>query len=806
MKSARRGKMSRIMSKAGLLPTIKCSNCAADVEISSMGEHVCSTTSSQLTPPPDNNGKNATGFENDNGAYSQNNLAVEEPWPKSGRSGPPPRIDPSAANQPFLHPGELTPANSSIGSRSLSPFSPYASHRSPNVASNPSPQAPPTPFGPPSPELEITDSTYPGYGDSDNTNSDYPTSTNRDVSYAGMQVEDNPYDLVKGKEGRPGLRSHQPSPSSVSYRQQAQEPQPPSHTRQMMSMDSRSSSSSYAASSASTRLGDFISRPSTAGSNHSSRPSLASISRGPRSHLENAPPVPQGSYQPYSGQDAFEASPPRRPARVGGYGGFETEEPKPIWDNENESDNTGSQLYRSRTLPSTSDQPEPPPNQLYRSQTFPIINDDPTMKDLPRDPPRMPFDSPDTSSEKYDTPKRYEEPSITPNNDLLRPAFPDNSGFDTPTPAYSPSVYGAGHENNVDTSNNYATSDMSPALGNPYDDNSANELTSTESSPSETQSGSTASTSPPSEISVPRPRRQKSGADISHKRHGTVVLDPPPGFFLGNPDSPTDPSFQDGRLSNPRANINHERSFTSEEEQIQALKSQPPPVPPLPDIRSDTITPPPRPSSSGGQRKRRCRGCNEFITGKSVSSADGRLTGRYHKSCLVCHTCGSAFLTADFYVLNDHPYCSQHYHELNCSLCYSCNHGIEGQYLETDEWVPQSKRSRRHRQKFHPDCFRCKTCKIVLGGDYFEWYGDVYCERDARRVAAQYAPPPPMSPLHPPPHGGARRRPPPSPSSGMSMSRSAGGPHSPAFPPPPMMLGAPGPRFPERRTTRLMMT
>lgn len=607
------------------------------------------------------------------------------------------------------------------------------------------------------------------------------------------------------------MRSHQQTPSSVSYGRHVQEtePHPTVHERQMMSTDSGSSNSSYAVSSTSTRLGDFISRPSTAGSNHSSRPSLASISRGPRSHLDNAPPVPQGGYQNYNGQDAVRSSPPKRPARMSGYGEFETGDQSLDRNNENELDSVGKPLNRSRTLPIVSDQPEPPPNQLYRSQTFPILNDEGNTRDQPQEFfSRTHFENKDQHEhEQYEQYEQYEQPSTTSNNDYLQPGFPDRNGYDTSDPAYSPSVYNSGNETNVNTPNRFDTSDLANELGNPYEDSTINESTSsTDSSPSEAQSGSTASTSPPSEVSVRRPRRQKSGADISHKRHGTVVLDPPPNF-LETLDSPTDPSFQGGRLSNPNE-TKHERSFNSDQEQIEALKQQPPPVPPLPDIRSHTVTPPPRPSSSSGQRRRRCRGCNEHITGKSVSSADGRLTGRYHKSCLVCHICGSAFQTADFYVLNDHPYCSQHYHELNCSLCFACNHGIEGQYLETDEWVPQTGRSRRHRQKFHPDCFRCRTCKIVLGGDYFEWYGGVYCERDARRVAAQYGPPPPqppMSPHHLPP-GARGRRPPPSPSSGMSMSRSAGGPHSPAFPPPPMSLGAPGPRFPERRTTRLMMT
>jgi hypothetical protein len=33
---------------AGLLPSIKCSNCSTDVEISAMGEHVCPRTRQRM--------------------------------------------------------------------------------------------------------------------------------------------------------------------------------------------------------------------------------------------------------------------------------------------------------------------------------------------------------------------------------------------------------------------------------------------------------------------------------------------------------------------------------------------------------------------------------------------------------------------------------------------------------------------------------------------------------------------------------------------------------------------------------------
>lgn len=121
-----------------------------------------------------------------------------------------------------------------------------------------------------------------------------------------------------------------------------------------------------------------------------------------------------------------------------------------------------------------------------------------------------------------------------------------------------------------------------------------------------------------------------------------------------------------------------------------------------------------------------CRGCGELIIGKSVSSADGRLSGRYHKGCFVCKTCNNVFQTADFYVIQNHPYCGRHYHELNNSLCQGCDRGIEGQYLETQT-----------RRKFHSYCFTCQDCHKILREDYFEWNGRTLCEQHAFKAAQQ---------------------------------------------------------------------
>ncbi|RKF59709.1 putative lim domain-containing protein [Erysiphe neolycopersici] len=121
-----------------------------------------------------------------------------------------------------------------------------------------------------------------------------------------------------------------------------------------------------------------------------------------------------------------------------------------------------------------------------------------------------------------------------------------------------------------------------------------------------------------------------------------------------------------------------------------------------------------------------CKGCGENIYGKSVSSADGRLTGRYHKECFVCKICKKPFKTASCYVINDAPYCEAHYHRINGSNCSTCKKGIEGKYIETDRG-----------QKHHPDCLTCSDCKCVLQNNYFEMSGLLYCERDAYQRAKQ---------------------------------------------------------------------
>ncbi|KAI4171781.1 MAG: hypothetical protein LQ343_004032 [Gyalolechia ehrenbergii] len=203
------------------------------------------------------------------------------------------------------------------------------------------------------------------------------------------------------------------------------------------------------------------------------------------------------------------------------------------------------------------------------------------------------------------------------------------------------------------------------------------------------------------------------------------------------PGSPTDPAIQSGRPPPVKAPSDYNAPTVPLQNGNLRLSPAPPspPAVPVPPIRKPTTV-----------KKGKCRGCGEPIKGKSVSSADGRLTGRYHRNCFVCKTCKEPFQTADFYVLDNQPFCARHYHQLNGSLCKSCDKGIEGQYLETEL-----------KQKFHPYCFTCQDCHKILRDDYYGMNGKTYCEQHAFRAAQQTS-----------------------------------------------LLG-PGRRHPERRTTRLMM-
>lgn len=232
------------------------------------------------------------------------------------------------------------------------------------------------------------------------------------------------------------------------------------------------------------------------------------------------------------------------------------------------------------------------------------------------------------------------------------------------------------------------------AIGNPYHTSTPSQSSSGSGWGSDTRTRSSRS-SPPASGSPDRLQRKWGGGESNAKSarvtkwpSQTELADRAPA--LQPPESPLDPAIKGGMfLKNPR---HGPQSVTAAPE-------------------SPVVSPRRPTKASRGD----CRGCGEAIRGKSVSSADGRLTGRYHKQCksscsppcrscltiplgFVCKACQQPFDSATFYVLDNHPYCERDYHKLNNSLCQACDRGIEGQYLETER-----------RQKYHPDCLTCQV-------------------------------------------------------------------------------------------------
>lgn len=180
-----------------------------------------------------------------------------------------------------------------------------------------------------------------------------------------------------------------------------------------------------------------------------------------------------------------------------------------------------------------------------------------------------------------------------------------------------------------------------------------------------------------------------------------------------------DPAIQGGRPPSPPPS-----KWDRDDRQDPAVQGGRPPG------RTRDLPPSPLDAPAAARRREpvvqksrgNCRACGEVITGKSISSADGRLSGRYHKACFSCTSCFEPFPTAEFYVHGDRPYCKRHYHKMNGSLCGTCKDGIEGQYLEDERGT-----------KYHVQCFRCGDCQRPLHDGYFEVNGQAYCEKDAYR-------------------------------------------------------------------------
>ncbi|MCJ1251078.1 hypothetical protein MMC30_008309 [Trapelia coarctata] len=735
-------------------------------------------------------------FEKFNNAFASLNAPSRngQPPAKSGRM-PPPRIDASGANRPFLQSAQPKPSSSS-GMRSTTPTA-AASSRSKSPFRPPPRSATAPIYSPPSPDLQLPqDCAFPVFptAKSRSTTPTTPSAAGRPFENGRPRVQTDSSGIIAPKSLRPDaggflskMNTIAPGPSNVSG----------------------------------NGADGFLPRPPSAGSTRSNRSQIGADITG-RINPLSVPWGPGNGVMPASPKSAAFATSPL-----------------------------------SAHFPA-SNTPPPPPSPTVnrtpacieplrisvRSQTFPSDGQGRTGAAPSRRPSEP---STANSSAANSASSTYSSATSAASSTSSHPRRPSVSAANRPlheigsTSSYRASRPGPSRTASPVRNDTGASAPRSgsragertdlrlngappvPAairaeefsVGNPY--HAPRESTSSNgSSSSGVISGSSRSSPPLSETSY-RPRRKPSDTPNSDNASSTPqipninVTSPPKPSQTGpgpsksfsrptyarpaappsaeTPESPMDPAFQPHQFpplsppskqqAAPRSqqgdafdNMHHQnaslplkshppqasppqknapradpvRPFSPQghPNNTSASKSSGAHTPAAPVLqRPDVPTPARRPTTAN---KGQCRGCGEIIQGKSVSSADGRLTGRFHKQCFVCKTCKEPFQTADFYVLQNNPYCAWHYHELNGSLCKTCDRGIEGQYLETEV-----------KQKFHPHCFTCQDCRKILRDDYFELNGKVFCEQHAFRAANE-----------------------------------------------PSLLG-PGRRHPERRTTRLMM-
>ncbi|KAJ6144120.1 hypothetical protein N7470_008015 [Penicillium chermesinum] len=738
----------------GFLPTIKCSNCNHDVEISTMGDHVCPPTThtsfAPPSPPP-------------SAGYDSPDRLTTAMAAKSGRSGALPRMTQRsqvghglmlsllphycrtgtliAIDNAYLQPNVPTPA-SSIGSHLPSPIN--SAPRSPIQLSPHELPGSETLASPDGSVIDL-DSVF-----------NFPMPGNREstrVSVSGLnappQISEDTFSRI-GPELGPKECASPTKPTA-----------PHAERRGLSTGLVRKTSL------ASTRNGSSTARSST-----------YSFSRGFRTLIDEKPPMP----------------------------------PAPLRTPNKASFSRDSDVSAGSTYPSDQE-------DAYSGFDFGLSAEPAStpLHDLPEEP--TPIEEPNADQQ---------ETFPFPPQNHLHPTDAE-LGADAPRKPSDATSEGA-----------FSITSFARALGlEDYAAEEGNSLSSEASHPASEHGSGSSMSSLSSNASMNRrkmedplnlgplvqqlpARTRQTIVELPGRVRSTMEEVPPIPAAFFSPDSPTDPAIGQGSLSLIREKTDQKSLVSPVQEQ-----PEPPSIPDVkepdhsepkepstsqknegtaavPDwkIRRAETSPIPRPHTRSATRsKGNCKGCGEAITGKSISSSDGRLTGRYHRGCFVCYECNSPFQSTDFYVLNNLPYCAQHYHERNGSLCSTCHLGIEGHYLETVE----QNYNRPERRRFHPECLQCRTCHVLLKDDYFEWNGGIFCERDARRAAASYYPPPPgrrrptigSSPLAPPrgyPPGPGYGPPPPhGPGPGSRL-----GPRYPPGPPGAM-------RIPERRTTKLMM-
>ncbi|CAM1500933.1 Fc.00g100950.m01.CDS01 [Cosmosporella sp. VM-42] len=704
------------------LPTIKCSSCGNQVEISMMGEHICSGPPAEPSPPQE--------------AQETFNTYIQQPPPRQGRT--PPSVDTKAANGAFMRQGQLTPNSVASERPMLSPLTP-------NLTPTLTPNARRT---------SSRTEDYFGQRMGNQRTSRSSRDIKRPGGYGGFADHE-------GSDVEP--RSISESPGNINLMQRMNTIAPgPFDANSNRRPRTSSGKNAFQRSASFGRQEDDTLHAPAKDTYTQDRPGTATSNASTGSNSNIVPPrLPR--------KNGYEGFGP--PMRTG-----DDLDPQPL-----------GIINRSETFPKASIPMEPP----LRTPSAPGTRPDRPKTQSGIDKVRRPSMAPDTSR-----PPPPRKSLIRPQTNKFAGSVDLAAEFGSSNPYHTPSDSGSSGYSTF-SHPSHTSSQTSPARSQPRrqpsDGSNIDDLM------NDLQNSMDSLRPKDLRIDLPPPQRTRSplvespyGTSPRDERHDPAIqsgrrIEPSPRKYDQPLPSPYGTSPRDQQAFDPA---------------VQSARRPEPSSLAAPPVRKGSRDP----TASRGD----CKACKLPIKGKSISSADGRLTGKYHKACFVCATCSEPFTSAEFYVLDDKPYCEQHYHKLNGSLCGSCGKGIEGQYLE-DEFVI----------KYHVGCFRCLDCGRSLSDGYFEVDGKSYCERDAwRRVqqpwlAGKGMASEPDSTLQPPPRGAPGSRPPKG--MGASPGRPSQRPSGPGvgmgFPRPPYGLpsgnrlspnmGA-GPRM-NKRNTRLGM-
>ncbi|KGQ05345.1 Paxillin-like protein 1 [Beauveria bassiana D1-5] len=634
--------------ESAFLPTIKCSQCGHEVEISMMGEHLCNEpTTPELSPPLD---AQAT-FESAHQATRNKYLRT------------PPSVDTGAANR-YLNQGQLTPVSHSGSSRDTSPKTPrrrsglnrrYSDDYAPEIASTEEGQRSPQGYG-------RRPGGYGGFGNQ------IPEPESTETSERPAKEALAPTLLQRMGELAVGYGGFGAKPVEVAAKPPTAPPAAPGKPAEAQLEQAPPAE----ASGFLKRINDLAGAAFDAG-------------RRPTAPEKAAFPSRNDSLEKLDFPADLTAAPSNN-------------EQKPVVQTSQYRNSTALGDRSGRRSPGSS-----PQSDLHRLPSAPLrpgldANHRPSMgpDTSRRPPPRTSLIKQSGSTSSIDLEKEFgvRNPYHTPHDSM-------SSGYSSRSERSNLSV-GNGTDRFMQRNN----SEGARRLRQPPQSSMPDKAT--------------------------EPRRENLRPEL---RIDPAIQAPTrgPGRFVESPysasprDDRYDPAIQSGISGSSRGNhydSSPKQSLSAGGYGASSSNDRPYGAPMPPPVRlasRDALHAPSRGD---------CKACRMPITGKSISSADGRLTGKYHKACFVCTTCTRPFSSAEFYVHRDRPYCEIHYHKLNGSLCGACDRGIEGQYAEDEARV-----------KYHVGCFRCLDCGKSLSDGYFEVDGKSYCERDAWRRVESETPP-----------------------------------------------------------------